>query len=1014
MIYPADRLRASVLLMALAFSQKPYFQQRVEYSIRVRLEPQTHTLHGYLRLRYQNNSPDTLPGLYFHLHPNAYSRRGTSFDRQQRIAGKSSFYFASREKRGYMDSLDFRVSGQVVKPLPARYGPLPAAGHSRAFLRRTPDVVWLPFPQPLPPGSSLEIETPFRVKVPLTFSRMGRSEVQYAITQWYPKPAVYDHKGWHPLPYLDQGEFYSEWGRYEVEIEVPENFLVVATGVLQNPEEISWLLQREADTRHWLKTLPADTSSLAKGRGIRFRRLSLLSTSRPVRQTVSLPNWAKDETPSPRYKTLRFVQDSVHDFAWFADPRYGLLSDTIALPNGHRVACVSVFHLAYYEAWQYAPRYIAEAIQKLSEWVGPYPYAHATAVEGGLEAGGGMEYPMITVIIPTTDTSALRQVVVHEVGHNWFQGLLGSNERLHPWQDEGINSYYENRIVLDSATFHTRGVVIRNFGGEKAFLHPEMVFYHHLNADIAPAAPSHRHSLISYGLGVYMKTALILRSAVLAFGRERWDAAMQRYFREWAFRHPYPEDWANVLEKEGLPGRALLGYLRTDKEIDLHLRFRRQQDTLYEVQIVELTAKLPRPFRVEALALDRRDSILRSYVLPLDSVQQVSLPAGTRLFLLNPYGYLYERRVGNNFFYARRLLPAWRQVRLALFAPLQLPQVHVTHVGIFPVLGYNYRDGLLVGAGIYHGTFPKRVGEFHLLPMYSLLQKDLRGSVGITFRGYPADSRFQLIEGHLRSASFAGFWHTKVSVEATLRRRYDTFSGRQVLRLRSYHLAFQNLESRAYTWVNQGRPAYIALDWEGRRDDPILTFAGMVSVGHDLTAHLRAEAEGRLYWRPLRSWHLWARGFAGWTANGAPHYLRFRASGFDPFGEIVLLDRFREGSSILLRQQMPETQGGARLPADTLIGTTLLAGNVEVPVLSWTFLRLRLDAGYLPQTARTYWGLSVALPVIRFKDRLVMGGYFPVLGEAFSGGRPTELQEVMRRFVWSIQIPLDARWALPW
>jgi len=846
---------------------------------------------------------------------------------------------------------------------------------------------------------------------------MGRSKVQYAITQWYPKPAVYDHKGWHPLPYLDQGEFYSEWGRYEVEIEVPENFLVAATGVLQTPEELAWLRRRESETRLWLDTLQpsADTAQRPQ---VSIGRLRFLITRRrnpdQEHSSLPLPHWAKDTRPAPRYKTLRFVQDSVHDFAWFADPRYGILSDTITLPNGHRVACVSVFHLPYYEAWRYAPQYIAEALQKLSAWVGPYPYAHATAVEGGLEAGGGMEYPMITVIIPTTDTSALRQVVVHEVGHNWFQGMLGSNERLHPWQDEGINSYYEKRMLLDSAGFHSQGDVLRGAANKWNTLHPEMLFYHHLNADVAPAAPSHWHSMISYGLGVYTKTALSLRSAVVAFSQEKWDAAMQRYFREWAFRHPYPEDWAEALEKEGLPGRGLLSYLLTDKEADLRLRFRRQSDTVYQVRIEEPTRKLPRPFRVEAFALSREGWLERSYILPLDSAQVVSLPAGTRLFLVNPNGYLYERRVGNNFFYTRRLLPGWRQVKLALFAPVRLPQAAVAHVGLFPALGYNYRDGLLLGMGIYHGLFPKRVGEFHLLPMYSVLRQDLRGSAGLTLRAYPADQPVQLLEMRLRSASFAGFWHTKAAVEATLRRRYDTFLGRQVVRLRSYHLAFQDLESRAYTWINQGRPAYVALDWEIRREEPILTLFGMVSVGHDLRGHFRGEAEGRLYWRPLRKWHLWARSYAGWTAADAPGYLRFRAAGFDPFGEMVLLDRFREGTNTLLRQQMPETQGGARLPADTLISTTLIAGNVEVPFLGWRSLTLRVDVGYLPQTGRSYWGLSVGLPVIRFRDRLVMGGYFPVLGEAFAGGRPSGLQDVVRRFVWNVLIPLDVRWALPW
>ncbi|MDW8058118.1 MAG: M1 family metallopeptidase [Bacteroidia bacterium] len=999
-------------------AQRPYFQQRVEYFIRVRLEPAEHRLHGHLRLHYYNNSPDTLRGIYFHLWPNAYSRRGTAFDRQQRIGGKTRFYFSRPEERGFIDSLDFRVEGIPVKPLPATKGPAPAPGYSRAFLKHTPDVVWLPLPQPLVPGKKVEIETPFRVQVPITFSRMGRSGVQYSITQWYPKPAVYDTAGWHPLPYLDQGEFYSEWGRYEVEIEVPENFIVAATGVLQTEAEKLRLQERERLTREWLaqrETSPSAPSPSEKAPRVRIRTPQ--STRRQVSFILpSLPSWARDTSIASSYKKIRFVQDSIHDFAWFADPRYGIVSDTLTLPNGHRVACVGVFHLEYYQAWQYAPRYIAEAIQKLSQWVGPYPYAHATAVEGGLEAGGGMEYPMITVIIPTTDTSTLRQIVVHEVGHNWFQGLFASNERLHPWQDEGINSYYERRILTEDPTYQSDpSQVVRAIGPRSRTSIPvEKAFYHHLNADIAPAKASHEHSLISYGYGVYTQTSDILRAAVYAFTPERWDAAMRRYFQQGAFRHPSPESWAESLEQEGLPGRALLKYLRTDKEIDLRLRRKRLTETLYEVRVEEPTARLPRPFWIEAAALDKEEWRLKEYRLPLDSSVTVALPKETKLFLVNPQAFLYERRGGNNFFYTRRLFAGWRNVRFAVGAPIRFPQYYATHIGIFPAIGYNYRDGLLLGGGMFHGVFPKRVGEFHVLPMYSLLQQTLRGSAGITLRAFPADSRVQLVEVRLRTASFAGFWRSKASVEVTLRRRYDTFSGRTILRLRSHHLAFQDVESQHYTWINKGKPAYIAVDWERRWEDPIFTTASIGSVGYDLQGHSRVEVESRFYWKPFRKWHLWARSYAGWTAAGAPDYLLFRAAGFDPFGEVVLLDRFRESSNRFMRQQIPETQGGARLPVDTLRGHSLLAGSIEVSLPQFSFLVLRGDAGYFFDSQKAYWGVSLGVPVARFRDRLLVGGYFPLLGSAFQNHKPAALREVIQNFTWSINVPLDLRWALPW
>ncbi|MCX7652457.1 MAG: M1 family metallopeptidase [Bacteroidia bacterium] len=1003
------------IVWAWGWAQKSYFQQRVEYYIQVRLEPQNHILRGFYRLRYKNNSPDTLTGLYMHLSPNAYSRRGTAFDRQQRLSGKAAFYFAAEGDRGFMDSLDFHIGGEKIKPLPAKKGPPPAIGHSRTVLKHAPDVVWLPFPKPLPPGETIQIETPFRVKVPKLFSRMGRDGVEYAITQWYPKPAVYDRYGWHPLPYLDQGEFYGEWGKYEVEIEVPENFLVAATGRLETPQEHEWLRQRETETRRWIDSAP----SPAKSQGSRtiklpFVRIKLPNLTDDSTATLKLPDWASSTSIAPRYKRLRFVQDSVHDFAWFCDPRYGLISDTITLSNGHRVACVSVFPLSVYLSWQHAPNYIAEAIQTLSKSVGPYPYTHATAVAGGLEAGGGMEYPMITIIIPTKDTATLRQIVVHEVGHNWFQGLLGSNERLHPWQDEGVNSYYERRILSGKPTPEGTSLQVQGLMMEGVGISPVAAAYHHLNADVAPAASAYRHSLLSYGLGVYDQTSSILSAAVFAFTPERWDAGMQRYFSRWAFRHPYPTDWAESLEEVGLPGNALLRYLMTDRETDIKLNFRRLDDTTYQVHVKEPTAILPRPFAVEAMALSRKNAPLRTYRLPIDTSVVVSLPQGSDVFVINPTMSLYERRVGNNFFFTRGLLRSWRRVRFVSLFPKSLPQSHITHVGLFPALGYNFRDGLLIGLGAYHGLFPKRIGEFHLLPMYSLLRADWRGSGGLTFRAYPYDSPVQLVEMRLRTANFAGFWRTKASVELTFRPSYDRFVGRQVLRIRSHHLAFQDLERKTYSWLNEELPAYLAVDWEGRREEAILTASWMASVGHNLKGHPRVEAEGCLSWQLLRKWRLWSRLYAGWTSEAAPAYMHFRVSGFDPFGEAVLLDRFRESSSNLLRQQIVETQGGARFPTDTLFSASLLAANVEVPVPGVSILTLRADVGYFPIENRSCWGVSVGFPVIRFRDRLLAGGYFPVYGEAYAGRFPRDFRSVINCFVWSVQIPLDLRWAIPW
>lgn len=980
-------MRWLLLLGLLAWAQKPYFQQRVAYKIKVTLDPEKALLRGHLRLIYENRSPDTLYGLYLHLWPNAYQNRRTPYARQERRGGSTKFYFSKAAERGWIDSLDFRIDGESVRPLPAKAGPPPAPGYSQALLRRASDVVWLPFPHPLPPNQKITLETPFRVKVPVTFSRLGHDGPQFQITQWYPKPAVYDRKGWHPLPYLDLGEFYSEWGQYEVEITVPSTYVVGATGVLQERAEQAWLQAREKATRTWLES----------------------------NQAGSL-DW--DTSLSAPPKTLHFFQDSVHDFAWFADPRYAILTDTITLPNGHRVACVALFRPAYAKAWKEAPRYIAEAIQNLSKWVGPYPYAHATAVEGALSAGGGMEYPMITVIKTSKeDDGTLRTVIHHEVGHNWFQGLLASNERLHPWQDEGINSYYEKRLdqaELEDSTPHrtklkvkVQEVELPIFGGYDARLSPNPLFYglHYWNLDQPFSQSSEYYSSLNYGLGVYQRTAALLQVFSECVGRPTWDEGMRHYFRRWAFRHPYPEDWAAALEEKGLPAQSFLRLLNNEREPDFRLQVRRLGP-----QTLLVSTQEPKAYWeglcLPLLIVGRRDTVLLEKTLKVGTTDTISLPEKARLLVINPQQVPFERRIGNNY-WPKGLFHRLPDLKLHV-GPVGIAPIYKLSLGLTPLLGYNYRDGLLVGVLVNHGLFPKRLVELHALPMYSPLRGSMRGSAGLTLRAFPSSS-WHLVELRLRASNFAGFVRTKAALEWHRRAPYDRFGWAHTFRFRAYQLGSTSLETWRIHWENGGRPAYLALDWEGRREEGILTLYTFLSAGHDLRGHLRTEGEARFYWRPLRKWFLWGRLYSGYVTNGAAPYLLIRPAGFDPFGEKVLLDRFRE-SGRLPSRQMPETQGGWRTPSDTLISRALLAMNLEVPIPSLSMVRLRFDAGYLPIARRSYYGFSLGVPVIRGRDRLLAGLYFPVWGDTFGPSRtPQRLKDSLIRAVWHVEVPLDLR-----
>ena len=491
-----------------------YFQQKVRYQIQVSLDPVHHVLHGHLRMDYTNQSPQTLDRLVMHLHPNAYSSTRTAFAQQQLAGGSTRFRFAADSLRGGMDSLEFRVNGQKLR--------------WEFWHADTPDIATVYLEQPLLPGATVTLETPFRVRIPGDFSRMGHVGNQYQITQWYPKPAVYDSKGWHPLPYLDQGEFFSEFGTFEVDITVPAHYRVASSGDLQTPSELQWL-----------DSLAKDCASLDS--------FPILST-----RGDSL------NPPPSSTKTLRYLLDQAHDFAWFCAPDYYVRQSKIEI-NGQEVKTYAFF-TGRNKSWKDATLYVDSSVYYYSKWLGPYPYNTCTAVEGALRAGGGMEYPTITVISAGGAPLMLDLIIAHEVGHNWFYGILASNERDHPFMDEGFNSFYETRYLR--TRYPGQNLLEAQF--EKAPKVLTRILEPWPDLDNLSLLLSlrrgkdrslwHSHTMDydgeTYGTLAYKKTALELTYLEAYLGREELDRRMQAYYQTWKFRHPSPEDMELILKQK--------------------------------------------------------------------------------------------------------------------------------------------------------------------------------------------------------------------------------------------------------------------------------------------------------------------------------------------------------------------------------------------------------------------------------------------------------------------------------
>jgi hypothetical protein len=497
--------------------QSTYWQQQANFIIEVSLNDIEHTLDGFEKIEYINNSPDTLHFIWFHIWPNAYKNDRTAFSEQLLVNDRTDFYFSNKQQRGYINHLDFKVNGNTAK----------LQDHPQYE-----DIIKLLLPTPLAPKQKITITTPFHVKLPDNFSRGGHVKQSYQVTQWYPKPAVYDSKGWHPFPYLDQGEFYSEFGDYDVRITLPINYTVAATGELQNQDEIIWMKDKSHPTERSMIKKP---ENVVKG----LKPINKL----PVKSLNDFP------VSSLATKTLRYLQNNIHDFAWFADKRFIVKSDTIKLGSGKIIDAYSFYLPSDTQIWRHSIRFIKDAIHTRSTWLGEYPFNMVSTVEAQMGFYGGMEYPTITSISPMDSEIELDETIAHELSHNWLYAAIATNERRYPWMDEGMVTYYDNKYAdLKYGGAETpKNTLQTKWLPQKS---EELIF--EVLAGIKKDQPINTASAsfneLNYELVPYYKTAEWVKMLERRLGKKMFDSCMHEYYRQWQFKHPYPDDFKRLVE----------------------------------------------------------------------------------------------------------------------------------------------------------------------------------------------------------------------------------------------------------------------------------------------------------------------------------------------------------------------------------------------------------------------------------------------------------------------------------
>ncbi|HTL80473.1 MAG TPA: M1 family metallopeptidase [Bacteroidia bacterium] len=919
-------------------SSKPYFQQDVEYTIHVKLDDTKDEIGGDETINYKNNSPDQLTFIYMHLWPNGYKDDNTPLGQQLIQDGSLFMHYASQKDHGWIDSLDFKVDGQSVK---LEYEP------------NSPDIAKIILNTPLLPGGQITITTPFHVHLPSgKISRLGHIGQQYQITQWYPKPAVYDKDGWEQIPFLNQGEFYSEFGTYDVYISLPKNYVLGATGDIQdNPQEVQFLDSIAAATKN-----------------------------------ISAYDKKDDKFPesSKEFKTVHYHQEHVHDFAWFCDKRYHVLKGEVTLPHtGKKVTTWVMYTNQYAEVWKDAVQYVNDALFYYSKWNGDYLYDVCTAVDGALSAGGGMEYPNITVIGAAGNPLELDIVITHEVGHNWFYGMLGSNERKHAWMDEGINSANEERYV---ATKYPEAALVGGKGGPSAVAHMfDLDRYKHAAeyyqgyafcARQAIDQPIETHSkdftTINYGTIVYMKSAVIFTYLRAYLGDSLYDACFQDYFNKWQLKHPMPEDIRECFER--VSGKNLSWFfddlIKTDKKIDYKIcssflihDSKTNPDMVGKYGItVNNVGEVNSPFCINGMKDGR--VVQTIWYEGFGDKETVFFPAGDYdQFIIDQPENIPEVNRKNNTYDNHGIFRKMEPLKVQFAGSLDNP----TRTQLFwlPAMGFNMYDKFMLGAAVYNHAVPGKIFEWTAVPMYSFGDHSLVGHADL-FLNFKPDgfihdfrlganlnsyhyykvSEFDVLQGD--PVPDRRFEYTKIAPEVSFnfQKSYARSPVSQSLRLREILL---RTNAMSYTTTAGGHETSI-VDVDRTFFDATYQMKNARHLNpYDLTLDFQSgesmnklQATFNYHLTIMKGKNIDFRLFAGTflnttVADAGPY--RFRSAAWGPLGignDDYLFDNVFFGRSEetgLFAQQMVMADGGLKVP--TFYGQCdqwLGAFNFTVPI----------------------------------------------------------------------------------
>ncbi|MHA7131942.1 M1 family metallopeptidase [Algoriphagus namhaensis] len=482
-----------------------YWQNRADYVIEATLDDEAHTLTGQITMNYTNNSPEALEFVWMQMEQNRFTETSR---------GTLTTPIQGNRYNGDTDG------GYEISNLQAKVGKKGTLS-SEYLINDTRMQVW--FAEPIPAnGGTATVSMNFSYKIPTDgMDRMGKLKVEdgyiYAMAQWYPKVAVFDDiEGWNVEPYLGAGEFYLEYGDFDYKITVPYDHIVVGSGKLMNPKEV---LSAEVYDRYE-KAMNSDQT------------VYLISPDEIKNHELTRPKQEGTITWHFKIQNTRDVAFSSSDaFIWDAA--------RINLPSGKKILAQSTYPKESdgVDAWTRSTEYSKASIEHYSEMWFEFPYETATNVAADI---GGMEYPGLNFCSYRSTGEGLWGVTDHEFGHNWFPMIVGNNERRYAWMDEGFNTFINHY----SSNAFNNGEYPSSLNQTRRYLN----WFTNERREGIDTYPD-VSNLGNLGMIAYNKPAmglLMLREYIL--GHERFDHAFKSYIKNWAYKHPTPDDFFNLME----------------------------------------------------------------------------------------------------------------------------------------------------------------------------------------------------------------------------------------------------------------------------------------------------------------------------------------------------------------------------------------------------------------------------------------------------------------------------------